>query len=195
MKGLIPLLWFSPAYPISGLLAASDARGSEAGDGGAFGVVAADVGKTMNQSVMSNASNIGYSLAQKNDVRLTEAGEKLIPTKPFTLLPSKIFSPTTIWHNVVKGNFATPDHIMLGEGRAVCTLANVMCRTGVREAVSPSLQDNSAVSGSFAKGRSAHAGLNFLCRRFGALCMAARLRIPLPWVQSGSQPADELSRS
>ena len=57
-----------------------------------------------------------------------------------------------------------------------------------------SLQDNQAVSGSMAKGRSSAVALNYLLRRKAGLGLATDAQSILPWTESAKMPADELSR-
>ena len=57
-----------------------------------------------------------------------------------------------------------------------------------------SLQDNMPTACAMAKGRSPSFSLNRVLRMKAAVCLAARLRAFLPWVESARQPADELSR-
>ena len=57
-----------------------------------------------------------------------------------------------------------------------------------------SLQDNAAVSGAFAKGRSSAVALNYLLRKRSAVALAFELTLYLPWVQTEHMPADWLSR-
>ena len=56
------------------------------------------------------------------------------------------------------------------------------------------LQDNSPVVGCFSKGRSPSFLLNRMVRMKAAACMAANLRMLLPWIQTNLQPADDDSR-
>jgi hypothetical protein len=65
---------------------------------------------------------------------------------------------------------------------------------GASSAYLMSLQDNRATAGAIAKGRSPSYPLNTVCRRVGAISMAAELRLLAPWVSTKDQPADEASR-
>ena len=56
------------------------------------------------------------------------------------------------------------------------------------------LQDNRPTACSMTKGRSPSFALNRILRQRTAVCLAARLRHFLPWVESEKQPADESSR-
>ncbi len=192
MRSLLPLLWYAPNYPISGTVLATDAMTSP--ERSAFGIVAADVSVERARKILQSAKRLGHSLARDDDLRLSNTGQRLVPTTPFTLIADDLFDSSTTWHPILKGRYGTHDHIMYGEGRAVVKAVDLVARTGARELFISSLQDNNAVSGSFTKGRSSNAGLNFLCRKFASVVLAARLWVLLPWVQSALQPADYLSR-
>ena len=56
------------------------------------------------------------------------------------------------------------------------------------------LQDNMAVSGAHAKGRSTAWPLNYILRRKTALLLALSSRLLLPWIETTKQVADYLSR-
>jgi hypothetical protein len=192
MRSLLPLLWYAPNYPISGTVVATDAMTSP--ERSAFGIVAADVSVSRARKILQSAKRLGHSLARDDDLRLSNTGQRLVPTTPFTLIADDLFDDSTTWLPILKGKYMTHDHIMYGEGRAVVKAVDLVARTGARELFMSSLQDNNAVSGSFTKGRSSNAGLNFLCRKFASVVLAARLWVLLPWVQSALQPADYLSR-
>ena len=99
------------------------------------------------------------------------------------------------WHAVDAGLWRFPDHITLGEGRAVVRLER---RLGmVAEAHGcrvVSTQDNSSVSGAFTKGRSPSPAVNFLSRQKAATSLAANLQVMVPVVQTTRQTSDAISR-
>ena len=57
-----------------------------------------------------------------------------------------------------------------------------------------SMQENSAVSGSFTKGLSPSPALNHLARQRMASSVAAEIPMLVPWVQTTHQAADDVSR-
>lgn len=57
-----------------------------------------------------------------------------------------------------------------------------------------SLQDNQPTAGAMAKGRSPSFALNRVFRQKAGYCLAAQIRLFLPWVESAKQPADKSSR-
>ena len=71
---------------------------------------------------------------------------------------------------------------------------DLMLLCGETSIKSVSLQDNMAVAGAYAKGRSGALALNFLARRRAARTLAGGIRDYLPWVETTKQPADETSR-
>ena len=83
----------------------------------------------------------------------------------------------------------------LGEGRAVVKLVRGLASCPAAHGhKAASLQDNTAVSGSFSKGRSAAPALNYLARQRAGSSLASGVQVLLPWVESARQPADGLSR-
>ena len=116
-------------------------------------------------------------------------------TIPFTRLPAKLFDGSTVWRTVTHGRWAYPSHITLGEMRTVVKLARILAMTkSAHRSVAVSLQDNQPCAGATGKGRSASFGLNVLLRQKAAATLASRIRLILPWVESGRQPADDISR-
>ena len=88
-----------------------------------------------------------------------------------------------------------PDHITLGEGRAVIRLLDIVTRHRdfFRKKII-SLEDNRPVACSMTKGRSPSPPLKYLLRRKAARCIAAQITLLLPWVETTRMPADHLSR-
>lgn len=118
----------------------------------------------------------------------------LQPTVPFSLLPDEFFDRER-WTPVERGRWRYGDHITLGESRTVLRLLNrVSAWPALQGHVVFSLQDNMPTACSMTKGRSPSFPLNRLLRKKAAVCLAARLRAFLPWVESARQPADDLSR-
>ena len=80
---------------------------------------------------------------------------------------------------------------MLGEARAVNRRLDLMLLCGETEVKSVSLQDNMAVAGAYAKGRSGAVPLNFQARKRAACTLTGGIRDLLPWVETSKQPADK----
>ena len=57
-----------------------------------------------------------------------------------------------------------------------------------------SLEDNMPISCASAKGRSSSYPLNAIMRQKSAYTLACNIRLILPWVDTKSMPADDLSR-
>ena len=119
----------------------------------------------------------------------------LVPTKPFTLLPNKLFANDEEWETLDRGRWRWPDHVTLGEGRVVIKLLDYIAKIPQwHRSKVICLEDNAPTSGAFGKGRSTSVPVNYLCRRKAARSLAAEVRLHLPWVESSKQPADEASR-
>ena len=118
----------------------------------------------------------------------------MLPTIPHSNLPAQFFTPDR-WGEIAQGRWNHSDHIVLGEGRAVIKLLNIVLQDPQQHGTYIiNLEDNAAISGSFMKGRSAIWALNFLCRKKAALCLSSGSLLMLPWVETSLQPADCLSR-
>ena len=108
-------------------------------------------------------------------------------------MPSELWDEP--WEPIEWGRWAYADHIMLGEARAVIRLLQIVGADAASHARRRlSLEDNQAVSGSMAKGRSSALALNYLLRRRAALGLATDAQTILPWTESAKMPADDLSR-
>ena len=111
------------------------------------------------------------------------------------MLPEELFQPSSEWTVVGQGRCGHSDHITLGEARAVVRLCRRLLEDArAHHAAVISLQDNMPVRGSVSKGRSPAPQLNYLLRRKSAACLAADVKLIMPWVESSRQPADGLSR-
>ena len=119
---------------------------------------------------------------------------KLPRNTPFTRLPDDLFHEGE-WGDITCGRWKFGDHITLGESRTVVKLVQLLGReVGDHNKVILSLQVNQPTAGSMTKGRSPAPALNFLLRKKAARCLAAAIRLMLPWVETSKQPADRLSR-
>ena len=113
---------------------------------------------------------------------------------PFSRIPLPSIEALR-WEEVAWGRWLHKDHITLGEGRATLKLLHIVASFAeAHDHILLSLEDNLALQGSWSKGRSPSGPLNFILRRRAATCIAARITMLLPWVQSPAMPADELSR-
>ena len=99
------------------------------------------------------------------------------------------------WCPVASGRCNYDDYIALREGFAVVKLVRGLAScTAAHGFKALSLQDNSAVSSSFSKGRSAVPALNYVARQRAGSSIASGVQALLPWVESARQPVDGLSR-
>ena len=132
----------------------------------------------------------------QGDLRKLKNPEKeMRRTIPFTRLLVKLFDGSVEWRTVTYGRWAYPSHITLGETRTVVKLARLLALTvSAHRSVAVSFQDNQPCAGAAGKGRSASFELNVLLRQRTAAKPAAQIRMILPWVESGRQPADDISR-
>ena len=74
-------------------------------------------------------------------------------------------------------------------------LARTLALTvGMHRSTAVTLQDNRPTSGALTKGRSPSFPLNLICRQKAAACLAAQLRLIVPWCETSKQPADWVSR-
>ena len=118
----------------------------------------------------------------------------MIQSVPVTRVPQEITNYKD-WTEVQWGRWKWKDHITLGEGRAALRLLHILAgMETAHEHIVLSLQDNMALAGAWAKGRSPSQCLNFILRRKSGLCLASGILMLLPWVQSHLMPADHLSR-
>ena len=197
MAAVLPLMWADVGAPISNLCLATDACGATESHNGAYGIVAAVLPAAMTRSIFEAGTAIGFTVPRADgDLSGLRRPEKaLAATKPHTTLSPALFDSRTSWSDIEHGRWAYADHITLGECRAVVRSARLLAlRTRWHRARFNALQDNRPTSGACTKGRSPSPGLNFLLRQKAAACLAAGIRLLVPWVESALQPADDLSR-
>ena len=113
---------------------------------------------------------------------------------PFTKLPAAVLESDG-WQPVCHGRWLFTDHVTFGESRAVNNILGFLCSNELCHGFKIlSLQGNMATAGPYMKGCSPAPALNFLLRKRAGLCLAARIQLLLPWVETSVQPADGLSR-
>jgi len=184
--------------PVPPVIFATDARGADEYSHGAYGIVAADTEMRRVKLLLEKGLRPGHTVT-----RLTgEYTGRKRPEEPWRRQVPLTMAEAAFgdiakseWRVLAQGEWRFSDHITLGEGRVVVKLARLTAsHAGAHGHIIPSLQDNSAVSGSFSKGRSPAPALNFLARQRMASCVGADQQLLLPWVQTTLQPADDASR-
>lgn len=175
---------------------ATDAMGSNEYDHGGYGIVTTQATTDELHAITRRGEAEGKSIARLDGQGGSKFPDRALkPTVPFTRLPSQLFEQQR-WHLVDAGRWQFDDHITLGEARTVLKLLRMIAtNVNYHDTVVFSLQDNRPTSCSMTKGRSPSFALNRILRQRAAVCLAARLRHFLPWVESNKQPADEASRT
>lgn len=181
--------------PILPWLFATDAMGSNEKDYGGYGIVMTEVSTDEVDSLLRHGELLGRTVARLDVCGGAKFGERdLQPTVPFTLLPDKFFVEER-WQLVSRGRWQYKDHITIGESRAVVKMLNrVAAWPRLHQHFLFSLQDNRPTACAMAKGRSTSFSLNRILRQKAAICLAACIRVALPWVETAKQPADKASR-
>ena len=185
--------------PTAPVIFATDARGPERGDAGAFGIVALDAGRDLAERCAEEGMTPGHSVTRLDGdyTGTRRESEPWRARKPLSRLPSDLLGrPQEDWADVDWGKWRFADHISLGETRTVVRLARLLAsvRAARRHRVL-SMQDNEACSGALMKGRSPAPSLNHLARQKAGHCLGGRLTMLLPRVETYHQPADDLSRT
>ena len=195
MAYVVPLMVCHVGSPILDWLFSTDAMGANETDYGGYGIAVARVTDVEIDDLLRQGEAIGKSIARLDGLHGAKYPERaLVPTVPFTLLSPKIFDESR-WLEVEHGRWRYNDHITIGEARTVLKmLRRVASWPGLHGVALFSLQDNMPTACSMTKGRSPSFPLNRVLRMKAATCLAARLRVFLPWVESARQPADQLSR-
>ena len=125
------------------------------------------------------------------------SGERALMSKTaVSRVPRSILQlEASAWQAVAWGRWAYADQIMLGEARALVALMERLAgHPGAHHCDVVVLEDNEALSGAMAKGRSPCGAVNYLLRKIAALSGASGIRPACPWVDTKHQPADALSR-
>lgn len=195
MERVIPLMSCHVGSPVLPWLFATDAMGENEIDHGGYGMVATKLEEGEVADLLRHGEAEGLTVARLSDVGGAKFPHKSFdPTVPFTLLPQSFFNPER-WRLVEWGRWRYGDHITLGESRTVLKLLRkVASNPRLHDHAIFTLQDNRPTACSMSKGRSPSFALNRILRQRTAVCLAARLRHFLPWVESEKQPADESSR-
>ena len=176
-------------------LFATDAMGQNDVDFGGCGIVATPLEEGEVTALLCQGEAPGLTVARLDSTGGAKHPEKMLkPTVPFTMLPAKLFDEER-WTEVERGRWKHGDHITIGESR---TVVRLLRRIGAWPQLHGrtffTLQDNRPTACSMSKGRSPSYQLNRVLRQKAAVCLAAQLRVFLPWVESQKQPADKSSR-
>ena len=184
--------------PMAPVCFATDARGPEGGDCGAFGIVGADIEASTlrryaEESMCPGASITRLDGAYTGDRRQEEPWRA---RKPLSRLPAELFAlPPETWEPISWGKWKYSDHITLGETRTVVKLSQILsAQVKAHGWKSLGLQDNMPCSAALTKGRSPSPSLNHLARRQAGYCLGGDIGMLLPRVETYHQPADALSR-
>ncbi len=195
MAHVIPLMVCHVGSPVLSWLFSTDAMGANDYDHGGYGIAVTEIDELEVDSLLQQGEVLGRSIARLDGMQGAKFPQRsLRPTVPYTLLPERLFESSR-WTAVEHGRWRYGDHIAIGESR---TVLKMLRRVGGWPALHGkalfSLQDNMPTACAMTKGRSPSFALNRVLRMKAAVCLAARLRAFLPWVESARQPADELSR-
>ena len=198
MRDVLILAYADLGAPLLPVLFSTDAMGADdtGADHGGFGICARAASRQLMEHVFQHGGRMGKTVVSLDGKhRALKFPEKpLEATKPYSLLDPEV-TDEAFGSDVLGGRWAFPDAIMLGEGRAVIRLLEVLLLWGpAHRAKILSLQDNQSVTGAFLKGRSPAPSMNYLCRKKTARTLAAAWRLILPWVETTRQVADYLSR-
>jgi hypothetical protein len=198
MRDVLVLTYADVGAPLLRVLFSTDAMGAdeEGVDHGGYGICVRPASRQLMEHVFQYGGRMGKTVVSLDGKhRALKYPEKpLDATKPYSLLDPEV-TKQDAWSDVLGGRWAFPDAIMLGEGRAVIRMLDVLLlwEPAFRAKIL-SLQDNQSVSGAFLKGRSPAPSMNYLCRKKTARTLAAAWRLLLPWVETTRQVADYLSR-
>ena len=197
MAQSIPYMVYKAGLAFNTFMLATDARGAQEGDAGAFGIIASNITNAEVEQLLRLGEEPALSVARANgDLGgLKHTDRAIRATVPKSRLPH-VFTEPERWHPVDRGTWQYQDHICLGEARTVIkAMGHMSTFPALRDKIQFSLQDDTPVAYVWAKGRAASWPLNYLARKRAALSLATGSRIYLPWVESARQPADGLSRS
>ena len=197
MATAVDFMFLDVSMPFSSDVLATDAMGYNEIDHGGFGICVTKVDESELAALRANSEQLGLALNLHDDVTegMPFPDRALTPTIPFSLLPAALFSESR-WTVVLQGRWKAADHISIGETRAVWKALRWVTSNPERHGtIWYSLQDNMVCKAVLTRGRSSSWGLNMYCRKKAALCLAARIRLLLPWVQTSIMPADAASRN
>jgi len=198
MARLIPAMEADVGRPVAPWLYAADAEGPNDQDHGGYGVVASYVGQELATQCLVAGCRPGRTVAKLDGsiAHLRRQDRELRATIGVSRVPREVLAlPPESWTPVSWGRWRQPDHITLGEGRAVLGLLEKLAsKVAARRHTVVVLEDNEPWASAAAKGRSPAFCLNRLLRRRLALQLASAISVLLPWVDTLHQPADWLSR-
>ena len=195
MGQLTALMYCHVGAPLLQWCFATDAMGMNEVDWGGYGIVGTRIDAQEAMALLKHGEAPGRSIARLDGLQEPKyKGKAMIPTVPFTLLPPSLLKEDR-WTEVSRGRWRYGDHITIGEARTVLLLVKRLASWGgLHDHTVFSLQDNQPTAGAMAKGRSPSFALNRVLRQKAGYCLAAQIRLFLPWVESAKQPADKSSR-
>ena len=197
MADVLPLIFFNAGAPIGDTLFATDAMGANEHDHGGFGIVGSTPAAHLLCEAWECGQRPGHTVTRLDGdtSRLLDPEKALRGQVPHARVPAELVSADARWTDIDCGRWSWPDHITLGEGRAVIRLLQLLAKhSPAHHHKIISLQDNTAWGCAVAKGRSPSPSLNFLLRKRCGLSLACGFSITLPWMDSARMPADGLSR-
>ena len=197
MARAVPMMYADLGAPPAPVYFAADAMGESEEDHGGWGVLVADMDDAIAKDFIDTGGSLGYTVARLDGEMSGLRGpeQEIRRTKPFSLLPDRVFKEDEDWTIVGHGRWKAADHITLGEGRCVVKIGRLVAATpALHRKIVPLLEDNQGVTGAVNKGRSPAHELNHLLRQKTGAALASRTKILIPWVETIRQPADKLSR-
>ena len=195
MANAIPFVEVHIGCKLPSVIFATDACGSDDNFNGGYGIVASGINRDEVVDILNKGQSPGKQMATANML----GGAKnpyapLVPTAPFTKLSEELVVQDR-WETVSVGEFNFPEHITLLEARVVVRLLRLISMyPQLHDSLIISLQDNAATAAALSKGRSSVCQFNRMLRMRASVCLACRIRLFAPWVQSKLMPADFLSR-
>ena len=195
MGQLTALMYCHVGAPLLQWCFATDAMGMNDSDMGGYGIVGTAINPPEALALLRHGEAPGRSIARLDGTQEPKfKGKAMTPTVPFTLLPPDLLQEER-WTEIARGRWRFGDHITIGEARTVLLLVKRLASwSGLHDHAVFSLQDNQPTAGAMAKGRSPSFALNRVLRQKAGYCLAAQIRLFLPWVESAKQPADKSSR-
>ncbi|CAK0800419.1 unnamed protein product [Prorocentrum cordatum] len=153
---VVPLMYADLGAPPAPVYFAADAMGANAEDDGGWGVLVTNLSKEIAQDFIDTGGSLGYTVARLDGelTGLRRPEQMIRRTKPFSLLPDRVFKPDEDWTIVGQGRWRSADCITLGEGRCVVKMSRLAAATpALHRTVLPILEDNQPASGAANKGR------------------------------------------
>ncbi|CAK0885210.1 unnamed protein product, partial [Prorocentrum cordatum] len=156
MARVVPLMYADLGAPPAPVHFAADAMGANVEDDGGWGILVTDMSEDIVKDFIDTGGNLGYTVARLGGelTGLRRPEQVIRRTKPFSLLPDRVFKPDEDWTIIGAGRWRAADHIALGEGRCVVKISRLAAATpALHRTVLPILEDNQPVSGAVCKGR------------------------------------------